>query len=363
MDLQYYKENVSIIRLVEAMGYSYNQRKGRHPKQYEHPNGDKVIINDKLYPKVEVYFTRNNYEDKGTVVDFVKNRLPMFNVRYQNEWEGVLKVLSEFDGKPIEKVKTKPLPEPPTKTFKENNFEIRKATIRDLGYLQFERQISKETLETFLSYIQTVREKGKQYRNIGFPYTIPGKEGTAGFELVNHGFKGHAPGSRRREAVWFARLATSPQLVQHLYFSESAIDAISFYQLYKDKYNFTQSAFISTGGNVLKNQVRNVLSAYPQAKVHTLFDNDFSGKMYDIYLAVIKANKEVSIRKNKDTVQFEMKKGTFEIPMEQLSLARFERLTGIRSGVRPNKARGKDFNEMLQSRQEAQRSTKSSLKR
>ena len=73
--MQYYKENISIIRMVEAMGYAYNHRKGRHPKQYEHPNGDKVIINDKLYPKVEVYFTRNNYEDKGTVVDFVKNRL------------------------------------------------------------------------------------------------------------------------------------------------------------------------------------------------------------------------------------------------------------------------------------------------
>ena len=47
MNLQYYKQNVSIIQLVETLGYAYNRSKGRYPRQYEHPNGDKVIIYDK----------------------------------------------------------------------------------------------------------------------------------------------------------------------------------------------------------------------------------------------------------------------------------------------------------------------------
>ena len=101
---------------------------------------------------------------------------------------------------------------------------------------------------------------------------------------------------------------------------------------------------------MLKNQVMNVLKAYLRAKLHTIFDNDFSGRMYDIYLASLKVNKEISIRKNKDSVQFELTNGTFSIPIDQISLARFERITGIRSGIRSHKSKGKDFNEMLQNR-------------
>ena len=96
MNLQYFKEHVSIIQLVETLGYSPNRRKGRNPLQYEHPNGDKVIISNKVHPAYQVYFTRHNYTDHGTVVDFVKNRLPMFNVSYTSEWDGVVKVLSSF---------------------------------------------------------------------------------------------------------------------------------------------------------------------------------------------------------------------------------------------------------------------------
>ena len=123
-----------------------------------------------------------------------------------------------------------------------------------------------------------------------------------------------------------------------------------FYQLYRNKFNFDNSVFISTGGSVLKNQIQHILKVYPIAKIHTIFDNDFSGEMYDVYLAGIKTNKEISIRKHQDSIQFELKKGTFEIPIDQISLAKFERVTGIRSGVRAHKSTDKDFNEMLQNR-------------
>ncbi len=369
--LQYFKENVSIIQVVEALGYQYNRRKGRNPLQYEHPNGDKVIISNKVNPSMEVYFTRNNYDDKGTVVDFVKNRLSMFNVYYNSEWEGVLKVLSEFAGKPfddrrpatqtIDKLEKKQQP------FRPDDFEISTPSIRDLSYLYHDRHLNKEALKIFLPFIRLVRDKESSFRNIGFTYTIPrqggqaGEDKISGFELVNHLFKGHAKGSQRRDAVWLANLAPSSQLVTDMYIGESAIDAMSFYQQYIGKYNFDNSLFISTGGNVLKNQVVNVLKAFPRAKVHTIFDNDFSGHMYDIYLAGLKSNKEIAIKKNRNSVRFELKKGIFEIPMDQISLARFERITGIRSGIRSHKSKGKDFNEMLQKRfgeKESLKSTK-----
>lgn len=278
----------------------------------------------------------------------------MFNVHYNSEWEGVLKVLSAYSDTSFKEGRTKQtLNEKrngPKAKFDPGLFEVKPAKLEDLSYLIYERKINKYTLNRFLPYIHTVKKKNKSFANIGFPYTQPGKEQIVGYELVNYEFKGHAPGSQRKDAVWKADMSHAPQLVNQVFIGESAIDVMSFYQLNKHKFNFEHAVFVSTGGNVLRNQAKNILKAFPKAKINTLFDNDFSGKLYDIYLAAIKANKELHIRKTEDAVQFELKKGIFEIPMDQISLSRFERITGIRSGIRPIKANGKDFNEMLQKR-------------
>jgi predicted RNA binding protein YcfA (HicA-like mRNA interferase family) len=172
MNLQYYKQNVSIIQLVETLGYAYNRNKGRYPKQYEHPNGDKVIIYDKAKSIGESYFTRNSFDDKGSVIDFVKNRLPMFNVQYHSEWEGVLKVLAEFSGDSFDQNITKQRVDlnanKARNNFNPNLFEVKQAKLKDLSYLRFERKLNKDTLSRFIPYIQTVRRKGKKFTNIGF---------------------------------------------------------------------------------------------------------------------------------------------------------------------------------------------------
>jgi hypothetical protein len=322
MNLQFYKQNVSIIQLVESLGYTLNRSKGRYPKQYEHPNGDKVIIYDKAKSPSESYFTRNNYDDKGSVVDFVKNRLSMFNVHYNSEWEGVLKVLAEFSGDSFDQNITKQRVDlnanKARNNFNPNLFEVKQAKLKDLSYLRFERKLNKDTLSRFIPYIQTVRRKGKKFTNIGFSYHQPGIEQAKGYELVNFHFKGHASGSQRKSAVWMADLSSAPQLINQIYIAESAIDAMSFYQLNKHKYNFEQSVFISTGGNVLRNQVEQILKAFPKAKINTLFDNDFSGKMYDIFLAGIKSKRDLRITRESDSVVFHLEKGQFRLPIDQI---------------------------------------------
>jgi len=364
MNLQYYKQNVSIIQLVETLGYTYNRSKGRYPKQYEHPNGDKVIIYDKAKSIGESYFTRNSFDDKGTVVDFVKNRLSMFNVHYHSEWEGVLKVLAEFSGDSIGRhIQKQGVYQNTGKANQEFNpklFEVQQATLKDLSYLRFERKLNKDTLAKFLPFIQTVRMKGKKFTNIGFAYHQPGSDQVQGYELVNFHFKGHAPGSQRKSAVWTADLSDAPQLINQVYIAESAIDAMSFYQLNKHKNKFDQAVFISTGGNVLRNQVEQILQAFPNTKINTLFDNDFSGKMYDIFLAGIKSKRDLRITRESDAVVFHLEKGQFRLPIQQVSLSKFEKATGIRSGIRPFKAEGKDFNEMLQKRSESHEKLKTS---
>ncbi len=346
--LQYLKENVPIVKVVEALGYTYNRRKGKHPLQYEHPDGDKVIISNKVHPAYQVYFTRHNYTDHGTVVDFVKNRLSMFGVPYTSDWDGVFKVLASFsDGVyPTTNQPARVPKEVKDEPFNPQKFHVRKPDLDELSYLRRDRSLNEETLKAFLPHINIIREKRGKYENIGFPYKIPGKETISGFEVVNHGFKGHATGSRKRESVWLALMGKGP--ITDLYIAESVIDAMSFYQLFRHRYSFNHAAFISTGGYVVKNQVENLFRAYPNAKVHTLFDNDFSGRMYDILVAVLKAGKSIGIKKKNDSVEFETPKGTMELSAESLSLSKFERMTGIRTNVRTHKADGKDFNEMLQ---------------
>lgn len=353
MDFRQVKDMISIVHVAETLGYQYNRSKGRNPLQYEHPNGDKVIISDKGNPSGQLYFTRNSYEDRGSVIDFVKNRLAMFNVHYTTEWEGVNKVLSGYVQIPYNpkqtakyQLKLKDIKAP----FNPEAFHISDPSLSDLSYLQYERKIDSSTLNTFIPFIKIVQEKRGKFRNIGFVYSVPGSDKITGFELVNFQFKGHAKGSERSTSVWLVELAPDKHIVTDLYFGESAIDVMSFYQLYQNKFNFNNAVFVSTGGNLLKGQAQNVLNEYPRAKVHTLFDNDFSGCMYDIYLACLKTKVDISIRKNAEGVHFTLSKGTFELSTDQVSLARFERLTGIRSGVRAHKSKGKDFNEMLKSR-------------
>lgn len=63
-------------------------------------------------------------------------------------------------------------------------------------------------------------------------------------------------------------------MAKHIYFAESALDAMSFYQLNANKIKLEESVFCSVGGYISPNQIKNTLSRYPQAKVHTCFDND-----------------------------------------------------------------------------------------
>jgi hypothetical protein len=353
MDFQQFKDAISIVQVAETLGYQYNRRKGRNPMQFEHPNGDKVIISEKGNASDQLYFTRNSYEDRGSVINFVKNRLAMFNVHYTTEWEGVNKVLSgyvQIPYNPKQTAKYQLKPKAIKAPFNPEAFHISDPSLSDLSYLQYERKIHPSTLQTFLPFMKIAQEKGGKYKNIGFVYTVPGSDKITGFELVNFHFKGHAKGSERSTSVWLVELATDKSVATDLYFGESAIDVMSFYQLYQNKFNFNNAVFVSTGGNLLKGQAQNVLNEYPRAKVHTLFDNDFSGCMYDISLACLKKNVNISIRKNAESVQFTLPKGTYELPTGQVSLSRFERISGIRSGVRAHKSKGKDFNEMLKSR-------------
>ncbi len=83
---EYYKDNVPIVQVAEALGYEFNKKAGRNPLEYKHPDHNTIVISN---PKGrQRYFTRHETENKGSVIDFVKHRLSQFQEYYTRESEG-----------------------------------------------------------------------------------------------------------------------------------------------------------------------------------------------------------------------------------------------------------------------------------
>jgi hypothetical protein len=368
LSFEEYKERVSIVQVAEALGYELNKKAGRNPLEYKHPDQNTIVISN---PKGrQRYFTRHESENKGSVIDFVKHRLNMFNEYYHKEAEGINKVLASFAGEQSaspKKVQRTPV-KADKKSFDKSEFTMVHPSIKDLIYLSDQRGLSENTLQTFLPFIRLV--KANYYPaalvNIGFPYQIPDhrirakKEDWAGFELVNYLFKGHARGSDRANALWIADVSGLGTSARSAYVAESGIDAMSFYQLYRHKFPLDESAFLSTGGYVTDQQIRNLLQAYPKTMIHTVFDNDLNGHLYDIRTACMKENKNLGIHKEGNQLKFILDKQSIVLPENLVSLTNFKKESGLRPNIRVHKPKEKDFNEMLL--QQAKNDIKNSIK-
>ena len=357
---EYYKDHVPIVQVAESLGYEFNRKAGRNPLEYKHQDHNTIVISN---PKGrQRYFTRHETENKGSVIDFVKHRLSLFNEYYSKESEGINKVLASFAGVPhlsggqarLSGGQTFTSPSKKIwlsekKAFNLKDFRLSNPEPKDLLYLSNHRGINKATLEAFILHIQLVKARHKPTSNIGFPYQVPGRNEIVGFELVNYLFKGHARGSNKSEGLWMADLSGTG-FPPNVFIAESAIDAMSFYQLYKQKHQLDHAAFISTGGYVTDKQLRNVLQNYSNSLIHPIFDNDISGHLYDIRTACMKANKDLRIHKDQNAFNFQLNNSSFSLPKGKVSLTNFRKESGLRSNIRVHKAKGKDFNEMLMER-------------
>lgn len=369
-DFNYFKRHVSIIQVAETLGYEFNPKAGRNGRiEFAHKHYPNIVITNPKAPEKQVYFTRDDDNNKGSVIDFVKHRLHMFNVDYEKEFDGVNKVLHEFAQVPYSLdsrlANQKIYQKENSKSFNKEEFNLFTPSVKDLNYLMLGRGIAEETIMRFLPFINIVQKKEANpdkysFKNIGFPFRIPGKNELAGFEIVNYNFKQLPEGTKKTHAVWAAELFEKGTRATNIFFAESAIDAISFYQLYKHKYNF-DSVLISTGGTVCADQVKNVLAHYPNAKINTIFDNDLTGKLYDIRVAAIQMARNLSISKKPDEVDFALEgKDPFTLPCAKVSLRAFCTASGLRPDVRAHKSEGKDFNADLQRAKAQQNDLKTS---
>lgn len=156
------------------------------------------------------------------------------------------------------------------------------------------------------------REDGAAYTNLAFPLTLPKGDGTVvGFEERGRArmdgsgsYKGKAEGSNSSEGLWIASPAKTPLAeAKHIYWFESAYDAMAYYQLHqKNNKDLRKAVFVSTGGAAGQQQFKGVIEAAPHAAHHLCFDRDRAGKTYAINFALTHAGKAFTSNLSKDNV-------------------------------------------------------------
>lgn len=357
MDFRTARGQVSIIQIAEHLGYTYNKSKGQIKPQYEHPNGDKVIITNPNDNSRQVYFNRDGSSDKGSVIDFIKNRLADFkSISYQKEMDGVNQVLKQFANEPIVTSPQYQAPKIEKPTFDISQFTITISSFIPSGVNQLEylskRGLNNKTLSVFQKHIALVKDKQNgTHTNIGFPYKNDRGEVT-GFELRNNEFKGHARGTDKEASVWIANFAMRKEMTRSVFLFESAIDAMSFYQIYNNQYDFKHSAFISFGGSLAPKQIDAVINSFQNARFFSGFDNDFNGNMYDIMFEKrLNPKFDLEFKREENEIVAVHKGIEHRFEKETISLKMISETIKLKPLLYVTKPKGvhKDYNEMLQS--------------
>ena len=352
-----YKSKVSIIQVLEDLGYKQDLKKGKLSPVFKLSDGtgnkiDEVVIRNPDNKSGQYYFDRNN--KGGDLIAFIKNHINDFpQFHNSNEFVRLNMILGHYAN--VEYV-------PKYETYTSNaskqsfdlaRFEVKPTTsLNDLSYLTNERNIHPDTVKTFLPFITRVTDteskSNVKYANIAFPYKVPGTDTVTNYEQRNYNFSGMCEFGEKKESVWIADFSPNPQLTKNIYFAEGALDAMSFYQLNKDKLNLNESAFISVGGYLSPNQIKNTLAHFPNALTHTCFDNDLNGHLYDIKVHSIIANMEVDIKVQDNKVNFNTNTREFSILKDELSIEKFRQEAHSVAAMKVHKANGaKDFNDIL----------------
>jgi len=310
------RANVSIAELAVQYGYEHLAHKGQSRPVLKHPDGDTIIIKNPSDPAQQLYQRAGDFTDSGTVIDFIRNRLPTvfstFNRPGQHEFRNITNVLYDYlriDPNQVARnreVITSTAGSNPKQPFAKEFLDIR--PLEADNYL-LKRHIAQQVIEspefkgkaiTQVSYLNpttgrtedflTVKEHPERkyltFHNVAFPYYNGLSAEITGFELRNENLKQHAPGSDRYSSVFLSNMPPKPQTFIVL---ESVLDAMAHKQLRMIKGDEAfNSVYFSTGGQLTGEQV-NTVSRYisaidraPDWKIQLSFDNDAKGHRYDL---------------------------------------------------------------------------------
>jgi hypothetical protein len=311
---QEYRNQISIIELALHAGYEWQPKKGKTlPVLYHAGFDDHIVVKNPNDSSNQVYFQPGSYSDRGTLINFVSNRLTscfsQFNNPNRSPAQCVNDVLKEYLGiVPEQKRLVKKLEDSIHQSFREagteKEFSLEQYKLSQLpkdNFLTLERYIHPDLLSTaqFLDTIALQRiyfmdgkpvpiSGGEQspngeriVENIAFPYLSGDRNVINGLELRNTTYKSHATGSDRGHGVWISNPNELP--TSRLVVGESAIDMLSYRQLELSTglHPQTDSRYASIGGSLSLDHLTTLMKFMdPDTKLVFGFDNDDKGARY-----------------------------------------------------------------------------------
>jgi hypothetical protein len=279
-ELKWLKENIDICQYLESSGYTLD--KSRNTKRYlayhHEERGDKVYVPmDNRYKIASYYVNQFDRTDQGTLVDFVMSR------EKKSLEEARLLLRNFHPAHPGEARAKEQLQAEADEQQKRHRYVmdriLKEGVLRDISYLR-SRFLEEDTIHARAFKGKVLQNNAPDGRFWVFPLREPGQTRVKGMALKN------AEGERilgKRQGLWISSPDKNLRAaVDQVLITESPIDAMSYYQLHKDRKENT--VYISTAGNPAKEQLKALKEFIRQQKVPQVIlasDNDKTGRQYN----------------------------------------------------------------------------------
>ena len=270
-DLTYddFLQRLTIQDVLIDAGYHLNKRDGlRYPSYVRLDSEGRRIRGDKFVVTQNGQCCFHAQQQRVyNLISFIKEH-PQFFSEYHAGMSGdrlVNLVCNRLLNHPIENRETRIIqPKRDVKPFDITDYDIHKFNPQD-----------RETQKKFYPYF---KHRGIDlYTQYAFhrDFCLATKHRPDG----SGSYKGKAEGSNSSEGLWIASPAKTPlSEAKHIYWFESAYDAMAYYQLHQaQNKELRKAVFVSTGGSPTVAQMRGVLSATLPARHHVCFDTDLAG--------------------------------------------------------------------------------------
>jgi hypothetical protein len=284
-ELNEFKREINLVQYAREQGYEIDKQKScRSSKCLRHPSGDKIIVARDRVDEHWIYFSVRDDRDKGTIVDFVQMR------EKGADLAEVRRILRRWLGRP------EPLVPSPHDlvTPVERDRAVAAAAylaadqVSNLRYLN-ERGLRRETLSD-PQFAGTWR-RDPRHGNALFVHRD--RDGISGFEKKNRSFTGFATGGEK--TFWYSDPVDN---VTRLVVAESAIDALSHYQLRPQ----SNTRYMSFAGEMSSRQVGLLTQAAAKlpkgGEVVLAVDSDMAADQFVRRLTASLAGLPASVRRD-----------------------------------------------------------------
>lgn len=365
VDFKDCRSRIPIVKAAEKIGYVLRPEKGKGSSVCMGiPDGqggfiDNIIVSNGGTTYNNHYFNPRNSMDKGDLIAFIQNHLNEFEAhccvfttsRYGNnsDYVRIAQVLAALLGIPLD-TPVRTADGGRTKLDKPHTFDVGTYIVEPLKpinryFLTKERCLDNAVVNTFSPFIRSVaQQRNPRFFNTAFPYYEPGKTAICNFEIRNVDYKRHAAGGNKVSACWIAQFNERVWEIERVILFESAIDAMSYYELNRMQIESRLStlAFVSVGGRVTRQQLLALKEHFSMAKFVCCYDNDFAGACFDIFTALTLAGKEYLIKEVGEQIEINYNDTCYSFAKDTLTLGAFSQMTGFRYNVLVHKPRFKD---------------------